>query len=134
MFVTLSTLSSNGSRALLGKTPERWVVLGAGTTVLHLDVIRIEVLVIGYIKFQHNLELDSEKRLYPSMEFRSTSNVTERYSKSTQKPFHMNAYDHINQQSIEYLRKHKKKECSGVIDRREKREEREVCAATISIL
>ncbi|KAG2311398.1 hypothetical protein Bca52824_022955 [Brassica carinata] len=81
MFVTLSTLSSNGSRALLGKTPERWVVLGAGTTVLHLDVIRIEVLVIGYIKFQHNLELDSEKRLYPSMEFRSTSNVTERYSK-----------------------------------------------------
>ncbi|CAF1708415.1 unnamed protein product [Brassica oleracea var. botrytis] len=44
-------------------------------------LIRIEVLVIGYIEFRHNLELDSEKRLYPSMEFRSISNVIERCSK-----------------------------------------------------
>ncbi|CAN6974209.1 unnamed protein product [Brassica oleracea var. botrytis] len=44
MFVTLSALSSNGSRGLLGKTQKggagRWVVLGADTTVLHLNVDR----------------------------------------------------------------------------------------------
>ncbi|CAN6805729.1 unnamed protein product [Brassica oleracea] len=38
----ISALSSNGSRALLGKTRKggagRWVVLGVGTTVLHLNV------------------------------------------------------------------------------------------------
>ncbi|KAG2334337.1 hypothetical protein Bca52824_005517 [Brassica carinata] len=48
-------------------------------------LIGIEVLVIGYIEFQHNLELDSEKRLYPSMEFRSISNVTDRCSKIKKK-------------------------------------------------
>lgn len=103
MFVTLSALSSNGSRALLGKTPERYgfsssrcrkksfnfaffveclrflmkyqnfvdgSYLGQALPFSSSTLIRIEVLVIGYIEFQHNLELDSEKRLYLSMEFR----------------------------------------------------------------
>jgi hypothetical protein len=38
-------------------------------SLLRATLIWIEVLVIGYIEFQRNAELDSEKRLYPGGKF-----------------------------------------------------------------